>query len=205
MPANKTICSKSQTTLSKTIILDTALSLATDRHWEALRLHHIANSLNISLTELLPFITEKDDLVDLLWERCDLYMLSECDITGFNDQAFAQQFEHVVMTWLAPLTMHKTVVKQMLINRLETGHLHIQVPMLFRISRTVQWIRELCKRNETFIKRTTEETILTSLFLVTTAKWLNDHSEDCIETRNQLQQGIQQAIALEKLWPPFLN
>lgn len=205
MPANKTTSPKSQTTLTKAIILDTALSLTTDRHWEALRLHHIAHSLNISLVELLPFIREKEDLVDLLWHRCDHFMLSECDINGFNEQAFAQQFEHCVMTWLAPLTMYKTVVKQMLINRLEPGHLHIQLPMLFRTSRSVQWIRELCKRNETFIKRATEETILTSLFLATIANWLNDTSKDCIETRSQLQQRIQQAIAFEKLWPPFLN
>lgn len=196
---------KPQTSLSKKIILDAALSLAENQPWEEIRLYQVADYLNSNLVELLPFIKDKEDIVDLLSDRCDYFMLSECDIEGFNEQPFAKQFEQCVMAWLTPLYTHQTVVKQMLFNRLEPGHLHIQLPMLFRISRTVQWIRELCKRNESFIKRATEETVLTTLFIATIANWLNDNSEAAIATRHQLQQRIEQAIAFEKLWPTFLT
>jgi len=194
-----------QTPLSKEAILDAALILAANKQWEEIRLYQIAETLKVPLAELLPFIAEKEDLVDLLWDRCDHYMLSECGSEGFNEMPFSTQFEQCVMTWLTSLFTHQTVVKQMLINRMEPGHLHIQLPMLFRISRTVQWMRELCKRNNTFIKRATEETVLTSIFLATMADWLRDHSDAAIDTRSQLQRRIQQAIALEKLWPPFLK
>lgn len=194
-----------QTPLSKEAILDTALILASNNQWEEIRLYQIAETLKVNLVELLPFIAEKEDLVDLLWDRCDHYMLFQCGSARFNEQPFATQFEQCVMAWLTPLSLHRTVVKQMLFNRLEPGHLHIQLPMLFRISRTVQWMRELCKRNNIFIKRATEETVLTTLFLTAVSVWLRDTSDAAIDTRNQLQRRIQQAIKLEKLWPPFLK
>lgn len=196
---------KPQISLTKEIILDAALSLAENHPWEEIRLYHVADYLNSNLVELLPFINEKEDFVDLLWDRCDYFMLSECGTEDFNEQSFAKQFEQCVMAWLTPLFTHQTIVKQMLFNRLEPGHLHIQLPMLFRISRTVQWIRELCKRNESFIKRATEETVLTTLFLATIANWLNDNSEATIATRRQLQQRVEQAIVFEKLWLTFLT
>lgn len=182
-------------------ILDTALKLAVNQHWEALRLHDIALDLNVSLVELHQHITEKEDLIDLLWDRADRYMLANCQGTDFEDREFTEQFEHCVMNWLDCLAPHQNTVLQMIQVRLEPGHLHIQLPTLFRISRTVQWMRECCGREATFLKRASEEVVLSTIFITTASFWLTDNSQNTIRTRQYLTKAIHQAVRLEKFWP----
>jgi len=60
----------------------------------------------------------------------------------------------------------------MLAYKLEFGHIHLQVPGLMRISRTVQWFREAACLDATGIQRVLEESTLTAIYLVTFARWL---------------------------------
>ncbi|WP_168927494.1 TetR/AcrR family transcriptional regulator [Nitrincola alkalilacustris] len=188
-------------TLTPDTLLDAALMLAADRHWEAVRLYDVARHLNISLAEVHELISEKENLIDLLWDRADAHMLATCRGTEFDALDFPAQYEQCVMSWLACLAPHRRTVRQMLQVRLEPGHLHIQLPTLLRISRTVQWMRELCGREATFLKRASEEIALSTIFVTSAAGWINDDSEDARRTRHNLAFAIRQAVRLGRLWP----
>lgn len=182
-------------------ILGAALTLARDRHWEAVRLAAVAEHLGVGLDALHPHVQEKEDLADALWDRADRHMLARCEGEAFRMMDFPDQYEHAVMAWLAPLVPHRRTVREMLLVRLEPGHLHIQLPTLFRISRTVQWLRECCHRRATFLRRASEETVLSALFVTTVASWLGDESEGARHTRERLARRIRLATRAGQWWP----
>jgi hypothetical protein len=82
--------------------------------------------------------------------------------------------------------------------KLEPGHIHIQIPAIMRISRTVQWMREAAQRDATFLRRALEETALTTLYLATFTHWMFDESNNSQRTRTFLEQNLQLAEILDR-------
>lgn len=187
--------------ISQDKVLQSALKLARNQHWEALRLADVAEDLQISLVALRRIIKDKENLIDLLWDQADAAMLAQCHFDDFISQSFATQFEQCVMSWLMSLHPCRQTVREMLMVRAEPGHLHIQIPTLTRVSQTVQWMRELCQRDALFFKRAAEETMLTCLFVNHVRIWLHDESENCERTRESLRRQTDRAVQLEKFWP----
>jgi hypothetical protein len=70
----------------------------------------------------------------------------------------------------------------MIYGKLEPSHLHLQIPGLMRVSRTVQWMREAAGRDATYLRRALEESALTSIYLATFAHWMNDSSSGSSRT-----------------------
>jgi ubiquinone biosynthesis protein COQ9 len=187
--------------LTRERILDAALALAADRHWEYLRLHQVAAELGVSLADLSVHLDEKETLVDWLWDRADRGMLEQCRGEAFEALDFHARFCACVTAWLSVIAPHRRSFREMLMVRLEPGHLHIQLPTLFSISRSVQWMRELCGRDAGFLRRAAEETALTSVFVSTLILWLGDESHGGARSRDWLHARLDQAIALSKWWP----
>ena len=65
----------------------------------------------------------------------------------------------------------------MLAYKLEPGHFHLQGAAILRISRTVQWLRELARLKATGAARIGQELALTALFVSVFIMWLNDSSD----------------------------
>ncbi|MCP1728040.1 AcrR family transcriptional regulator [Natronospira proteinivora] len=187
--------------LGRARILDAALALAADRHWEALRLRDVAEELGVGLSDLHPCLGEKEDLVDWFWDRADAVMLSQCRGPDFDALEFSRRYETCVLAWLSVPLSHRRTFREMLYVRMEPGHLHIQLPTLLRVSRTVQWMREACGRRGTFLRRATEEVVLSSLFVSALADSLNDDSLGGQRSRDRLQRHIRWAVSAGRLWP----
>lgn len=187
--------------LTRERILDAALVLAADRHWEYLRLNQVAAELGVSLAELSVHVGEKEDLVDWFWDRADQGMLAQCRGEAFDRLAFPDSFAACVTAWLGVAAPHRRSFREMLFVRLEPGHLHIQLPTLFRVSRSVQWMRELCSRDAGFVRRAAEETALSTVFVSTLVVWLGDDSHGSERSRNWLHARLNQAVALGRWWP----
>jgi hypothetical protein len=81
----------------------------------------------------------------------------------------------------------------MLAYKLEPGHLHLQALGIMRISRTVQWFREVAQQDSAGLRRIFEETTLTLLYLTAFTRWLFDDSTDSRDTRRFLEQALRQA------------
>lgn len=175
------------------IILDAALKLAEAESWEALRLHDIAAELNISLDQIRLHYQQKDDLVEAWYDRADQAMLETGNTPDFLDLPIPQRLHRLIMGWLDALAMHKQVSRDMLLYKLEPGHVHLQVLGILRISRTVQWIREAAHQDSSHLLRILEEIGLTSIYLMTFSYWMFDRSDNQQATRDFLQQKLKQA------------
>lgn len=178
-------------------IVDTAIVLGERTSWEAVRLFDIAAELNISLEEIRLYFREKEELVDAWFDRADSHMLKESQAAGFQDLSSHQRIHHLIMAWLDALAVHRQVTRQMIDAKLEFGHIHIQIPGLMRISRTVQWVREAAQRDATFARRALEETALTTIYLVTFIFWMRDGSENSRRTRQFLEHKLFLAKVLD--------
>ena len=184
----------------RTRIVDTAMALAEQRSWEVVRLHEVAAALNISLNEICQHFREKEDLVDAWFDRADQAMLAITTEPGYMDFSTRQRLHRVIMCWLAALSPHLRVTRQMILGKLEPGHLHIQIPGLLRISRTVQWMREAARCDPAgMAQRAIEEVATTSLYLMTFAHWMADDSPQSARTAAFLDQRLKEAEALAGL------
>lgn len=187
--------------LSPQEILDAALHCAADRHWEAVRLADVAAALDIPLAEMRTHVPDKESLVDLLWDRADTALLHKAGDSLLLTADIPARIEQLVFAWLEPLAPHRRTVREMLLVRLEPGHLHIQLPTLIRVSKTVQWLREAAGLRATFAWRALEESALTALFVATVATWLHGNGEH--RARDLLRGGLRTGNAIRShVGPP---
>lgn len=180
-------------------IVDTAVAIAERSSWEAVRLFDVAAELNISLEDIRPYFREKEDLVDAWFDRADSRMLKSAETAGFPSLSPHERLHHLIMAWLDALAAHRKVTRQMIGAKLEPGHLHIQIPAVMRISRTVQWMREAAQRDATFVRRALEETALTAIYLAAFVYWMRDESENSRRTRDFLAHKLLLAESLDHM------
>ena len=171
-------------------IIDTAIVLGEQTSWEAVRLFDVADELNIALEDIRLHFREKEELVDAWFDRADSHMLKESQSKGFLALSTQQRIHHLIMAWLDALAVHRQVTREMIGAKLEFGHIHIQIPGLMRISRTVQWVREAAQRDATFIRRALEESALTTIYLMTFVFWMRDESVNSRNTRQFLERKL---------------
>ncbi len=163
-------------------IVEAALDLGEQQSWEAVRLHAVAEATGISLNKERLYFREKEDLVDAWFDRADSAMLQEAEAPDFQELSPRQRLHRLIMTWLATLAPYRNVTRQMIYGKMELGHVHIQIPGLMRVSRTVQWIREAAHLDATHVRRALEETGLTSIYLMTFFYWMKDNTPNSEKT-----------------------
>ncbi len=163
-------------------IVEAALDRGDQQSWEAVRLHAVAEATGISLNKERLYFREKEDLVDAWFDRADSAMLQEAEAPDFQVLSPRQRLHRLIMTWLATLAPHRNVTRQMIYGKMELGHVHIQIPGLMRVSRTVQWIREAAHLDATHVRRALEETGLTSIYLMTFFYWMKDNTPNSEKT-----------------------
>ena len=171
-------------------ILDGALDLAERCDWEAVRLHTVARQMGISLDDVRRCYREKEELVDAWFDRADSAMLRAADAEGFAALDSGARIHGLLMAWLESLAPHRRVTRQMILGKLEPGHLHYQLGGLLRISRTVQWLREAGGRTATLPWRALEETSLSALYLAAFLRWLYDDSPGSRATSRFLESSL---------------
>ena len=179
-------------------IVDAAIGLGEQKSWEAVRLHDVAAALGITLDDVRRYFREKEDVVDAWFDRADSLMLKEAEAPDFLALTPRQRLHRLMMTWLGALAPRRRVTTQMICGKLEPGHLHIQIPGLLRISRTVQWMREAARRDATGIRRALEETGLTTIYLMTFVCWMNDDSSGSASTRRFLDRCLATTESLDR-------
>jgi AcrR family transcriptional regulator len=178
------------------LIVDAAMSLAETKGWEAVRLHEVATNLAISLDDIREEFSEKDQLVDAWFDRADSAMLVEAARSATLELNCQQRMHRSIMAWLNALSSHRKVTRQMILGKLEPGHIHIQIPGLLRISRTVQWLREAAGYDASFPRRAVEETAHTTIYLATFSYWMFDDSLQSERTARFLQNQLERADLL---------
>ena len=177
-------------------ILDIALQLADNSSWEQLTLQQVASALQISLADIYRHYRQKDDLVDAWFDRADLVLLSARISNALPASVRLQQ---AIQYWLASLAPYHKLTGQMLLYKLEPGHIHLQLAGILRISRTVQWLREAASLEATGLSRIGQELALSSLFVAVFIYWLNDNSPAQQRSKQLLQHKLLYGDAVQ-LW-----
>lgn len=167
-------------------ILDCAVELAESGGWEAVRLHQVARQLGIELADIQMYFSEKDQLIDAWFDRADRAALAVSRSAGFDTLPTAARLEAVILAWLEHLAPHRRVAREMIGAKAEFGHIHLQVPAMMRISRTVQWFREAAGYNDSLPLRAIAESAHTGVYLLTFTHWMYDDSPGARRTHRLL-------------------
>ena len=176
-------------------IVDRSVALAVEVGWEQVRLRRVAEDLGISLAELLTHYPDLDAVADAWFRRPLAAMLGPTE-AGFADLPARERVYLVMMRWFEAQRDERVVVGQMLSTKLYPSHPHHWVPMIFNLSRLIQWVREAARLDAPGQRRQVEEVGLTLLFLVTLRVWLGDDSEHLEATRRFLRRRLSQADRL---------
>ncbi|MCX7961813.1 MAG: TetR/AcrR family transcriptional regulator [Burkholderiales bacterium] len=164
-------------------ILETALELGEARGWDAVHLYDIAQALGIGLADIRRHYPDKDAIAEAWFDRADTALLAVPETPGWSALSPRERIAHAIFAWLEALAPHRRLTAQMLRYKLQPEHLHLQAFGLVRISRTVQWIREVAALPAVGWRRELEEVALTSIYLATFVRWLGDESPGSARTR----------------------
>ena len=176
-------------------IVDRTVELAAEAGWEGVRLRRIAGDLGIPLSQLLIHFRDLDAVADAWFARPLAAMLAPPE-AGFADLPARERVYLVMMRWFEAQRAERAVVGQMLSAKLYPSHPHHWVPMVFSLSRLIQWVREAAGLDAPGRRRQVEEVGLTLLFLATLRVWLRDETADLATTRRFLRRRLAAADRL---------
>lgn len=171
-------------------ILDQALTLARRSGWEKLTLHDIAVALEVPLADIYHHFPQKDDLVEAWFDRADQALLSRVPNPEWLASPPEERLERVVLCWLDAMAEYRELTGQMLLYKLEPGHIHLQAAGVLRISRTVQWFREAARLQASCGRRIAQELALSGLYVAVFLYWLRDRSTKQRKTRQLLRRKL---------------
>jgi AcrR family transcriptional regulator len=168
-------------------ILDSALQLGEQRGWDALHLYEIAQELGIALADIQGHYDQKDALAEAWFDRADRALLAAAQTPGWRELPERERVHRAIFAWLDALAPHRRLTGAMLRYKLQPEHLHLQALGLMRISRTVQWMREVACLPAVGWRREVGEFVLTATYLATFAHWLRDDSAGAERTHAFLE------------------
>ena len=180
-------------------IVDRTVALAAEVGWERVRLRQVAEDLGIALPEVLARYRDLDAVADAWFRRPLEAMLAAGgtkEEAGFADLPARERVYLVMIRWFEAQREERVVVGQMLATKLYPSDPHHWVPMIFNLSRLIQWVREAARLDAPGQRRQVEEVGLTLLFLVTLRVWLGDESEGLLATRRFLRRRLSEADRL---------
>lgn len=171
-------------------ILRAALEAAEESgSWEAVRLRLVAARTGLPLREILDHFRDLDALADAWFAKGWEAMLAPPP-EGFFVLPARERLEILLLRWFDALAEHRRLTAEMVRTKLHPPHPHHWVPMIFNLSRTIQWLRDAAALDGLGARRGIEEVGLTLLFLRTLAVWSCDRSEGQGRTRAFLRRRL---------------
>jgi AcrR family transcriptional regulator len=178
-------------------ILDAALTIAEEKgHWSAVRLHDVADRLSVPPSQMLDCYRDLDAVADA-WFLRGLKAMAGPKPPDFLEQPEWRRIEFCLLAWFDALAAHRRVSVQMLRGKLHLSHPHHWVPMVFSLSRAIQWLREAARLSAEYGTRQAqrEEVGLTALFLAALIVWTRDDSVSQKRTKRFLRRELRPLLA----------
>jgi len=173
-------------------VLDEAVGLAEEVGWDHLRLRRVAERIGAPLAEVQACYRDLDAVADAWFARALAQMLRTAE-PEFDDAPAVERLHLVLMRWFEANRGHRRVVGEMIRVKLYPPHPHHWVPLVFHLSRLIQWVRETARLDAPGRCRQVEEVGLTLLFLATLSVWLNDETPDQERTHRFLHGALARA------------
>lgn len=176
-------------------IVEAALDIAEDWGWYDIRLHHVAERLNLPLAAVRAEFRDGDAIADAWIARADAAMLA-APPRGFAALPAKERLQIMLDRWLDALAPHREVTAEMFRAKLWPVHVHHNLKLITWTSRTVQWWREAALLDGKGQQRSVEEIGMTLIFLATLARWCRDRSEGQSNTKTYLRRRLERADRL---------
>lgn len=169
------------------IILDAALQMAAETGWGALAMTDLAARLDIPPLELQRHFADKNAMADAWFARALEAMLQPLP----DDlQSHRERLDLLMQRWLDTLAPQRAVTAEMLSDKMWPFHPHHWVPMIFDLSRLVQWWRDAAGMRAGGRRRQIEEIALTGIFLGTLKRWGRDETENQADAKAYLAKRL---------------
>ena len=188
--ASRSQKSRKQPKVSAEKILAAALNRAEVEGWQNIRLHDIADDLGTSFPVVREYFRDQDAIANA-WFRKSLDAMLAPSEKAFRDLPPKERLFLVIMRWLDAMAAHRRVTVEMIRVKLYLGHPHHWVPLVFNLSRLVNWIREAAFLDAQGRQRQFEEIGLTTLVVTTLGVWDADQSEDQDRTRQFIRKRLE--------------
>lgn len=177
-------------------IVDTAVELADETSWPAVRLRRVAAHLSVSLLEIRTHYPDMDAVANAWLARADNAMLAVAERADLVDAPAPDRIEAALTAWFTTLGGRRRMLGSILSYKLQASHIHLQAALVVATSRRVQWLREAARLDAMGRQKSVEETGLTLLFAATALRWLNDSSENFERTHAFITHCLKRADGL---------
>lgn len=173
-------------------ILEAALAIAEQQGWESVSFTRLGRRLGMDLVQLRRHYRDLDAIADA-WFRLGQDAMLAPTPAGFAARPAKARLEFLMLRWFDALAPHRRVTVEMLAAKLWVFHPHHTVPMVFNLSRLIQWLRDAAGLTAGGRRRQVEEIGLTLAFVATLAVWCRDESENQARTREFLAARLDRA------------
>lgn len=153
-------------------IVDAAFALAETQGWHDVSLNDVAARLGVGLPEIAAEFRDRDAIADAWFARALAAMLAVPE----EERALAPSARAAacMLRWLSAQQAHAAVAGQVLATRLWPSHPHHWLPMVFSLSRLVNWWLDAAGIEHAGLRRMAEEVRLTAIVLRLLAAWQMD-------------------------------
>jgi AcrR family transcriptional regulator len=150
-------------------ILDAALAHADRVGWDNVYLADVARAVRLPLPEVLRHFRDLDAVANAHFARALAAMLAESE--RIRARPGPERIEALLGAWFAHLRPHAKTSAAMLVGKLYPFHPHHWVPLVFSLSRLIQWLRDAAHLRAGLPRRQWEEIFLSALFLLALLAW----------------------------------
>jgi AcrR family transcriptional regulator len=181
-------------------ILDVALELAHERgNWYDLGFGDLAARCELSVNEIRRHYADTNAIANAWFARALEAMLANDDDT--DALPVKVRLEVIMQRWFDSLAQFHQVTAQMLGSKLHAPHIQHWVPMIFDLSRLIQFWRDAAGLRAGGRRRQVEEIVLTGIFLATLSEWCGDRTPGQTEARSRLRNLLGKAERSAGFWP----
>ncbi|NIA70917.1 hypothetical protein HBA54_20150 [Pelagibius litoralis] len=173
-------------------IIEAALDIAEHWGWYDIRLHHVAERLNLPIAAIRAEFRDGDAIADAWIAQADDVMLAE-PAAGFAELPVEERLQISLEAWLDALAPRRRVTAEMFLAKLWPVHVHHNLKLITWTSRTVQWWREAALLDGKGQQRSVEEIGMTLIFLSTLGRWCRDRSEGQQRSKAYLRRSLRRA------------
>lgn len=178
-----------------------ALDLAAAEGWDQVRLHRVADRLDVPLVEIGRRFRDVDALANAWFAQARLAMLA-VPVEALAGLSADRRLALVLARWLDFLAPQRAVVRDVIATKLYFGHPQHWVPLAFDLSRLVHDLLDAARVPGRGRVRQLQEVGMTGIVLVTLPQWLRDDSPGQTATKERLGRRLAAAGRLLTLMEP---
>lgn len=170
-------------------IVAAALAAADRVGWDNVYLADVARDLGVPVIEAQRRFRDLDAVADAHFRRAFEAMLAASP--RVRSRPAPERIDALLGAWFEYLRPHAKTSAAMIAAKLYPFHPHHWVPLVFSLSRLIQWLRDAAFLRAGFPRRQGEEIFLSALFVLALVAWRGDGAAGERRARALVRRALQ--------------